>query len=55
LGDNSYNFSVVLFAIISYTKIEAHDLFGISETVDTQLTGKAERIKNGKVLHYNSP
>lgn len=47
--------TVALFIIIVYTNIEAHDLFGISETVDTQLTGKAERIRKGKVVHYNSP
>ena len=44
----------ILFIIIMSSNIEVHDLFGVSETVDTQLTGMTEKIKNGKVKHYTS-
>ena len=44
--------TVLLFIIIIIFNVEAHDLLGISETVDTQLTGQSEKIVRGKVIHY---
>ena len=46
--------TVLLFFIVYFSGFEVHDLFGISETVDIQLTGMKERFKNGKVQHYNA-
>ena len=45
--------TVVLIIFILVSKIEIHDFFGISETVDVQLTGQMEKFKNGKVKHYS--
>jgi len=47
--------TVLLLIIIILFNVEAHDLLGVSETIDTQLTGQAEIIKNGKVIHIKSP
>jgi len=47
-------FTILLFAVIIASNIEIHDLFGISETVDVQITGLTEKFKNGKVKHYPS-
>ena len=47
--------STVFLAIVLLTfNIEIHDLFGISETVDVQVTGMKETFKNGKVKHYRA-
>jgi hypothetical protein len=46
--------TVLLFLIVIASNIEVHDLFGISETVDVELTGMKERFVNGKVKHYSS-
>lgn len=43
---------ILLIIVIWVSKIEIHDLFGISETVDVQLTGSRERFRNGKIKHY---
>lgn len=43
-------FSLIIIIIIF--NIEAHDLFGVSETVDTQLTGQSEKIVDNKVVHF---
>jgi hypothetical protein len=45
---------IILFVVIILSGIEIHDLFGISETVDVELTGTKEKFVNGKVKHYNS-
>jgi hypothetical protein len=42
---------LVLVFVVLISGIEIHDFFGISETVDIQLTGTTERIRNGKVKH----
>lgn len=47
--------STVFLMIVLFTfNIELHDLFGISETVDVQVTGMKETFRNGKVKHYRS-
>jgi hypothetical protein len=43
-----------LLTIVVWENVEIHDLFGVSETVDTQLTGQVETIKRGKVIHSQS-
>jgi hypothetical protein len=43
--------TVLLIVILLIFGIEVHDLIGIDETVDVQLTGKTESIVNGKVVH----
>jgi len=45
-------FTILLFLIVIGFNIEFHDLFGISETVDVELTGMKEVFKGGKVKHY---
>ena len=45
---------IILFVVIILSGIEIHDLFGISETVDVELTGTKEKFVNGKVKHNNS-
>lgn len=47
-------FTVLLFLIVIGWNIEFHDLFGISETVDVELTGMSEKFKGGKVRHYKT-
>lgn len=44
--------TIVLFFVVKISGVEIHEFFGISETVDVQLTGKMEKFKNGKVRHY---
>ena len=46
--------TVILLTIVVWENVEIHDLFGVSETVDTQLTGQVETIKRGKVIHSQS-
>jgi hypothetical protein len=46
--------SGLLLIVVIASNIEIHDLFGISETVDVQLTGLTEKFKNGKVKHVKS-
>lgn len=46
-------FTIVLIIIVIGWNIEFHDLFGISETVDVELTGKKEKFQNGKLKHYS--
>lgn len=46
-------FTILLFIIVFAFNLEFHDLFGISETVDIQLTGTKEKFKNGKLKHYS--
>jgi hypothetical protein len=43
-----------LVGILFLFKVEAHDLLGISETVDTQLTGQVEHFEHGQVIHTES-
>ena len=43
--------TVILIALLMFFNIEAHDVLGISETVDTSLTGKVERTVRGRVIH----
>jgi hypothetical protein len=43
---------VALFILMYLFKIEAHDVLGISETVDTLLTGTTESF-NGKTLVHS--
>lgn len=47
-------FTILLFLIVIGWNIEFHDLFGISETVDVELTGMSEKFKGGKVRHYKT-
>jgi hypothetical protein len=47
-------FTILLFLIVIGWNIEFHDLFGISETVDVELTGMKETFKNGKLKHYKA-
>lgn len=44
---------IILLVILSYFKIEAHQVFGIDEIVDKILTRKAEEFQGGKLIHYN--
>ena len=46
--------TVVLMIVLITFNIELHDLFGISETVDVQVTGMKEIFRNGKVKHYRA-
>ena len=46
-------FTVLIFLIVIGWNIELHDVFGISETVDVELTGMKETFRNGKVKHYS--
>lgn len=46
--------TILLIAVVIASNIEIHDFFGISETVDVELTGMSEKFKNGKVVHYRS-
>ncbi len=43
--------TAALFLILVLTNIELHDIFGVSETADTQLTGQVENIVSGQVIH----
>ena len=45
--------TLLLFAVLLLFSIEAHDVLGISETVDTILTGQTEKFANGKLVHTN--
>jgi hypothetical protein len=45
-------FTILLFLIVIGWNIELHDIFGISETVDVELTGTKETFRNGKIKHY---
>lgn len=47
-------FTVLLFIIVIGWNIEFHELFGISETVDVELTGMKETFRNGQLKHYKS-
>lgn len=45
-------FSTVLFLLVlQLFGIELHDLIGISETVDEELTDQKEVFKKGKLVH----
>jgi len=44
--------TILLLVVVIASGVEIHDLFGISETVDVQLTGTTEKFKNGRVKHY---
>ncbi len=46
--------TLFLIIVLLTFNIELHDLFGISETVDVQVTGMREKFKNGKVKHYRA-
>jgi len=46
--------TLVLFLVLMIFRIEAHEAFGISETVDTILTGTFEEFKNGELVHKDS-
>ena len=43
---------LLIFVLIVF-RIEAHEAFGISETVDTILTKTTENFKNGELVHSN--
>ena len=43
--------SIFIILLLIYG-LEAHDLLGISETVDAQLTGHPETIVDGNVVTY---
>lgn len=43
--------TLVLFLILIFMKIEVHEAFGISETVDRLLTGTTESFVNGEIVH----
>jgi len=44
---------IALIVTVLIYNIEIHDLLGISETVDTELTGTYEKFQNGQVKHYS--
>ena len=43
--------TLLLLAVLLFFRIEAHDVLGISETVDTILTGQSEKFVNGELVH----
>lgn len=43
--------TLLLFAVLLFFRIEAHDVLGISETVDTILTGQSEKFVKGEMVH----
>lgn len=44
--------AIVLLLIALYAfNIEAHELLGIGEEVDVQLTGKTEYTRRGRIVH----
>lgn len=45
--------TLLLIVVLSISGVEAHDILGISETVDTQITGQTEEIVGGQVIHTN--
>jgi hypothetical protein len=46
--------TIILAMVVIGFNVELHEFFGISETVDVELTGTKERIgKGGQVRHYN--
>ena len=42
---------ILLLALLYVFSIEAHDVLGIGEAVDVQLTGKTERTVRGRIVH----
>lgn len=42
---------IILFFVVIISGVEIHEFFGISETVDVQLTGTMEKFQKGKVKH----
>ena len=42
---------LLLFLILIIFRIEAHEAFGISETVDTILTGTTEKFNKSELVH----
>lgn len=42
-----------LILLLLLFHIEAHDVLGISETVDVILTKKIEQLKDGELIHVN--
>ena len=43
--------TLLLFLVLLIFRIEAHDILGISETVDTVLTGEKESVSTGNIVH----
>lgn len=44
--------TIIFIILLMIFNIEAHDILGISETVDAQLTGHPEEIVNGRIVTY---
>lgn len=44
--------TIIFILLLLIFDIEAHDILGIAETVDAQLTGHPEEIVNGKIVYY---
>jgi hypothetical protein len=42
---------ILLFVLLYIFKIEGHDILGVGEAVDVQLTGQTETIVRGRVVH----
>jgi hypothetical protein len=42
---------VILLALLYAFNIEAHDVIGIGEAVDVQLTGQTESVRRGRIVH----
>lgn len=42
---------ILLFVLLYAFDIEAHDILGVGEPVDVQLTGQTERIRRGRIVH----
>lgn len=42
---------ILLFVLLYIFNIEAHDVLGVGEPVDVQLTGQTETIVRGRTVH----
>uniref|UniRef100_A0A6C0CFW9 Uncharacterized protein n=1 Tax=viral metagenome TaxID=1070528 RepID=A0A6C0CFW9_9ZZZZ len=42
---------VLMFVLLYVFNIEAHDILGVGEAVDVQLTGQTESFKRGRIVH----
>lgn len=42
---------ILLFVLLYIFDIEAHEVLGIGEAVDVQLTGQTESVVGGRIVH----
>ncbi len=45
---------IILISLLLIFRIELHDVIGISETVDTALTGQTEQIIGKTIMHIQN-